>query len=625
MKKLFYFLFISFFVLATSSVGAQQIITQNNSFSIAIGLGMTCNEGGLSNGNGKTKETHYYRYFDLPNAHGIANGFTVSSVQFGILWFVSGGTGYPITINIYSAEIGDFPNVNQTLQGTATYVSAGNEMFKLVELDLNAEIPAGEAMVMEMVLPEDGVTNIIPGFNQMGDSNPAYISAEFCDLPNPESFETVFADIDNFAIVFVVKGDSCDAVNPPYLENFETAIAPTIPICTAVENTGSGNEWEVFAGVNGEFDGQYLKYTAHETNDANAWFYTRGINLAEGETYEISYDYGSSTSSESLKIAYGLSKNHNEMLVLAEHDEINTSGSVLTNTIAFSPSNTGVYYFGFNAFSSANQGELYVDNISVELISEEDPNQCSVEYEGQINGGLGDLQQLILAADFTVEADTTMEINQFIVNIFGNITDATIYFYKNASGMPGELLQAYHSLPPASQTYIGTNFGYLIYENVFEFTEPIQLVGDGSDTTYWVGIETTAGSQGAQNFWEKENSFHGHLPFYSTDGGYSWSVDPNNMDLAFVINGICTDELGIGHLDLLDFAYYPNPVNDILKIDSQNPIKTVEVFNTLGQIVLKSNQMKDGQINLNQLDAGIYFFRVMLEGNYIETFKIIKK
>lgn len=608
------------------TVNAQQIISQNNSMSIGIGIGITCNESGLNNGGGKIKETHFYRYFDLPNDYNIHNGFTVSTVNFGILWFVSGGAGYPITINIYSADIGEFPTVNKTLQGSATYISSGNEMFKLVGLDLNAEIPAGEAMIMEMFLPEDGVTNVTPGFNLNGDSKPAYISAEECDIPDPVSIGSLSPDFENLAIIFAVNGESCDSVNVPYLQNFESAAEPDIPLCTLLENAGEGNNWEVFSGVNGEFNGKYLLYNSDSSNDANAWFYTKGINLTAGETYKISYEYGSSSEPENLKIMYGTSQNHEDMTnLLAEHIGFISGQNILTNTIEFSPSESGVYYFGFNAFSSANQGEIYVDNIFVELVNN-NPDYCSIEYPGQLDGGLGDLQQLIFASDFKIEANTTMDINQFVVNIFGNISDANIYFYQDSGvgGIPGSLIKSFYSLDPSSQTYVGSNFGYLIYNNVFSLPESVQLDGGSSGKTYWVGLETTAGSQGVSNFWEKSNAFHGNLPFYSNDGGSTWNIDSNNMDLAFVIEGDC-GLMELEEQNQNELTFYPNPVHNILNINSYTPITTVEIFNQTGQKVVTIENQKIEQINLEKLNPGVYLLKIGLKDRQIKTIKILKK
>lgn len=617
---------LAFLIIGGLSVQAQQTISQNNSMSIGIGVGITCNENGINTGGGTINDTHFYRYFDLPNDYNIQTGFTVSSVNFGILWFVSGGSGYPITINIYSAEIGEFPDVDMTLQGSATYTATGSELFALIEHDLNAEIPAGEAMVMEMFLPEDETVSLIPGFNLNGDSKPAYISAETCDIPNPVTVASLNPAYEDLAIVFAVKGYSCDPSDVPYLQDFESADVPDIPVCTVIENAGEGNDWEVFSGNNGEFSGKYIKYEADASNDADAWFYTKGINLTGGETYEISYDYGSSSFPESLKVMYGTSQSHESMVyLLAEYLDFSTDENALNDTIEFIPSESGVYYFGFNAFSFADQGEIYVDNILIELLTEENPDFCSIEYPEQLDGGLGDLQQLIVAADFYIEAGTVMDINQFVVHIFGNITDANIYFYEDlGGGMPGDLITSYYSVAPSSQTYVLTNFGYNIYNNVFDLPESIQLDGGSTGKTYWIGLETTAGSEGTSNFWSKSDSFYGYLPYYSNDGGASWAIDTNNMDLAFTLNGECGD-LGIKELESFEVAYYPNPVEDVLNLNSEKPIKQAEIISMAGNKVYVFKNPENEKINLDMLNPGIYIVRVILENGQSKSFKIIKK
>ena len=51
------------------------------------------------------------------------------------------------------------------------------------------------------------------------------------------------------------------------------------------------------------------------------------------------------------------------------------------------------------------------------------------------------------------------------------------------------------------------------------------------------------------------------------------------------------------------FKLYPNPASMMITIDSQVEIKTVEVYNLLGQLVLRSN---DNTVTIEQLNAGLY-------------------
>ena len=52
--------------------------------------------------------------------------------------------------------------------------------------------------------------------------------------------------------------------------------------------------------------------------------------------------------------------------LLADHPNVNSSTPV-NNIVNFTPATSGVYYFGFNAYSIADQFYLFVDNIVVDV------------------------------------------------------------------------------------------------------------------------------------------------------------------------------------------------------------------------------------------------------------------
>ncbi|RYY44709.1 MAG: T9SS type A sorting domain-containing protein, partial [Chitinophagaceae bacterium] len=151
---------------------------------------------------------------------------------------------------------------------------------------------------------------------------------------------------------------SCLPTNVPYTEDFESTDGPGLPNCTSNLNLGTGNNWTVVNNV--------LTYRYHNNNDANTWFFTQGINLVAGTEYILSYDYGNNSSNvEKLRVFYGLDKNLDAMAYeLADHPEI-TDDAEESNIVTLTPDVSGVYYFGFNAYSEADQNRLFVDNISV--------------------------------------------------------------------------------------------------------------------------------------------------------------------------------------------------------------------------------------------------------------------
>jgi hypothetical protein len=72
----------------------------------------------------------------------------------------------------------------------------------------------------------------------------------------------------------------------------------------------------------------------------------------------------------------------------------------------------------------------------------------------------------------------------------------------------------------------------------------------------------------------------------------------------------------------LEVKLYPNPVRDILNIEIENDIQSIEIYNIQGQKVLSSNQK---QLNVSDLATGMYIVRIQDIDNNIATKKIVIK
>ncbi|WET50310.1 choice-of-anchor J domain-containing protein [Chryseobacterium indologenes] len=168
------------------------------------------------------------------------------------------------------------------------------------------------------------------------------------------------------AIVFGIQiSAQCNPLNLPYTEDFENVTTPALPACSSIENAGSGNDWTTRQGAFTGIDSNALTYKYHSTNDANAWFFTPGLNLVSGVEYKLTYTYSGSGFDEKLKVSYGMSANSSSMTnQLADHPDI-ADEDAHTETVTFIPGATGVYYMGFNCYSDADQFYLQVDDISV--------------------------------------------------------------------------------------------------------------------------------------------------------------------------------------------------------------------------------------------------------------------
>lgn len=162
---------------------APVVITQSNTQTIAAGEEIAC--ASITS----FRDNNLYRAFDLAGDFGIMNGLEVSAVEFAI-GTISTPAGFPITANIYSATPGSFPGGTLTLQGTAIYMATNADAATMINLPLSALIPAGEAMVMELVLDDDGTdtNNMRFGCNSDGETGPSYIMAPDCGASVPTPF-----------------------------------------------------------------------------------------------------------------------------------------------------------------------------------------------------------------------------------------------------------------------------------------------------------------------------------------------------------------------------------------------------------------------------------------------------
>ncbi len=158
----------------------------------------------------------------------------------------------------------------------------------------------------------------------------------------------------------------CTASDVPYILDFENAAVPGLPDCTLNENTGTGNDWITEVIDDAGFTGNSLIYEYHDDNPADVWFITNGVNLTGGTTYKISYKYGTAGFEEKMAVYYGMAGNAAAMTIqLADHPSI-LNEEAETHEEEFTPATTGVYYFGFHAYSDADQFLLMVDDITID-------------------------------------------------------------------------------------------------------------------------------------------------------------------------------------------------------------------------------------------------------------------
>ena len=169
----------------------------------------------------------------------------------------------------------------------------------------------------------------------------------------------------------------CTAVNPGYTQNFNGVTPPAIPSCMTVENTnGDTRTWRTITGITNfpEVSSNAIGYQYNDdgTTAADDWFFTPGINLTAGTNYTIKFKYLCTSApdyTEKFRVARGTAATSAAMTAGATLFDDNNVDNITysAQAITFTVPSTGVYYFGFYAYSDADNDWLIVDDINVDV------------------------------------------------------------------------------------------------------------------------------------------------------------------------------------------------------------------------------------------------------------------
>ncbi|MFH6768723.1 T9SS type A sorting domain-containing protein [Gaetbulibacter aquiaggeris] len=112
---------------------------------------------------------------------------------------------------------------------------------------------------------------------------------------------------------------------------------------------------------------------------------------------------------------------------------------------------------------------------------------------------------------------------------------------------------------------------------------------------------------------------------------YYWSVDAINCagTSSPTVWSFTTEKdpaLSINEFNVQLFSVYPNPAQDIISIKTDISINNVDIFNVLGQRIIKFNtdDLKDKSMNISNLKNGVYFMKINSESKQ-QTIKFIKE
>lgn len=167
----------------------------------------------------------------------------------------------------------------------------------------------------------------------------------------------------------------------PYTEGFESIPAGQALPCgiNVLDANNDGATWAItkttpYAGVNA------LRYTSALANSvaANDWFFTPALTLAANTRYQLAFRYrgegiapATSSYTEKLEVKAGSTATPaGQTTTLYTNAAITNTTYALANAtstpaVAVLQPGAGTQYVGFHVYSDANQGNLYIDDISI--------------------------------------------------------------------------------------------------------------------------------------------------------------------------------------------------------------------------------------------------------------------
>ncbi len=267
----------------------------------------------------------------------------------------------------------------------------------------------------------------------------------------------------------------------------------------------------------------------------------------------------------------------------------------------------------------SSEGVIYSQNeVLMDPCSQEVPSNA---LENALFFG-GATNQL-LAVDIDVDADVVFSIETITFNTAGPSTNATITFYEDIVGLPGDVIVTLDQVIDFSvvdEELIGNNFGFDFFQYTLELEVPLEMIGaTASGSKYWMQIVSDATA------WEASTAVIAGLPlaFNNDNTAGVWAVSPDT-ELVYSVSGQCDPVLSVGDNLLSLVSVYPNPSSDIMNINvpASVEITNVSLFDLLGKNtgVTYSN----GQINVANLSRGVYMLTVKTSEGTL-TQKVVKK
>ena len=276
----------------------------------------------------------------------------------------------------------------------------------------------------------------------------------------------------------------------PATQNFDAVFNIASLGCWTTEDVNvDGTKWLIGVPTNATgLSGNVLRYNAAGLTDAgslnmaaNDYVYSPGFILTGGTSYTVSFDQANFSNGENLALKYGTAAANASMTTTL------WSGVALRNTVAqyvvvtFTPTSSGVYYFGFHCTSNAYNGTpraiyQYVDNFRL-LATPPPPaapsglvlngvTASSITANWTDNANNEDFYKVYYSTDGTNYSLAATVAANVTTATFGNLNSNTLHYVRvvaeNSGGQSSNLNGTTTTLDCmgvyTTNTFIGTIF-----------------------------------------------------------------------------------------------------------------------------------------------------------------------
>jgi len=200
-------------------------------------------------------------------------------------------------------------------------------------------------------------------------------------------------------------------------------------------------------------------------------------------------------------------------------------------------------------------------------------------------------------------------------------TPAAGWSFDGWSGASSSVAATINVTMDADKTLVAT-FSQIQYELTLTATNGSVLPDSGT----LIGGVYTYNSGTGVIITPTGDSGYSFLRFDITDSSGTTTSSSNPLSITITDNmtveAVFATTASIGDNTLANLKIYPNPVKDVLRIDLDEDILTIEIFDMLGQRI-KTSQVKE--INVASLDKGTYLIRINTLSKTTITKLFIKK